>query len=104
MKPASCMTFALCLLPLTYLPHILVIKFSALSQAMPPSPPSKSSIRKRPQASELATSKCLRPKAFVPGEGERSGKEDSHHLKKTDIPDDASQLKVRVSLTILILS
>jgi hypothetical protein len=31
-------------------------------------------------------------------------KENTHHLKKMDIPDDASQIKVRVSLTILILS
>ena len=72
---------------------------------MPPSPPSKSSRGKRPQASEsTSTSKHLRAKGFVSGEGERSVKEDTHHLKKIDIPDDASQLKVCVSLTILILS
>jgi hypothetical protein len=69
---------------------------------MPPSPPSRSSGHKRPQASESTASKRLRAKGFVPGEEERSVKEDTHHLKKIDIPDDASQIKVRVSLTILI--
>ncbi|KAF8220523.1 hypothetical protein L208DRAFT_1333258 [Tricholoma matsutake] len=56
-------------------------------------PPSRSSGHKRPQASELTASKRLWAKGFVPREGERSVKEDIHHLKKIDIPDDASQIR-----------
>jgi hypothetical protein len=51
---------------------------------MPPPPPSRSSGHKRPQTSESTSSKCPQAKGFVLGEGERSVKEDTHHLKKMD--------------------